>query len=68
MKVSEAIFPLFLVPFEYWHKNVQNIPIAALNMPPNSFYGQNHTAKRDSKGTRTDGKYCLTNLQKGQKP
>ena len=39
-------FPLFLVSFESWHKNLQNIPSIALNVPPNSFYGQNRTAKR----------------------
>ena len=38
-------FPLFLVPFESWHKNLQNIQITAWNVPPNSFYGQNRTAK-----------------------
>ena len=39
-------FPLFLVPFESWHKNLQNIQITAWNVPPNSFYGQNRTSKR----------------------
>merc|ERR1711923_142176 len=46
LRSLKCVFPLFLVPFDFWHKNLQNIQISAWNVSPNSFYGQNRTSTR----------------------